>query len=790
MITLVIVLGVVYTYVELQLPDVTSLKDVRMQVPLRIYTSDGKLIAQYGAKQRIPVKMQDIPPQMVNAVLAVEDARYYSHPGVDFIGIVRAAKAVISSGRKVQGASTITMQVARNFFLTRKKTYWRKVREILLALKIDKELSKDKVLELYLNKVYFGSRAYGVGSAAQVYYGKRLDQLTLAQMAMIAGLPQAPSMNNPLINPKRALDRRNHVLSRMLDVGFIDKAAYIKAIAEPLTATYHGERAQVYAPYVAEMARQVVVSQYGETAYDMGLNVYTTINAKLQTAANQALHDGLVSYTNRHSFKLPQKNLGDPQEANLNSWQIYLKRMSSLYDLRPAAILEDQADSVTALLSDGSTVTIDWAGLSWMRPKPTRPTQLVHPGDIVWVQKTSDGWRLAQLPRVQGALVAMNPKNGSLLALAGGFDYRLSSFNRATQAERQPGSNFKPFIYSAALEKGFTWATMLNDAPIVIQDPGTHQLWRPHNNSKHFNGLTRLRIALMRSINMISIRLLQDIGIDYALQYISRFGFDSSRLPHSLSLALGSGGVTPLQIATGYSIIANGGYRILPHFVSKVVNQNNEVLFQDQPLEACEACLSNPNLPKEQLPLHMAQAVLTPQNAYLMTSGLQSVVQGGTAQAAKVLNRTDLAGKTGTTNNEADAWFSGFNSNIEATVWVGFDDLSSLHEHGAEGALPIWVQFMKTALQNMPSATMPRPPGIVSARIDPRTGLLANAKTRATIFEIFDAKHLPKTYSAPIQLAPANAPNALPPPGAGQGVVAPSQTAPPPPASTANDPLF
>lgn len=756
MITLVIVLGVVYTYMELQLPNVDVLKDVHMQVPLRVYTRNGKLITQYGTKRRIPVTLQQIPKQLVKAVLAVEDARYYSHPGVDFVSLVRAAKAVIKTGRKVQGASTITMQVARNFFLTRKKTYIRKVKEILLALKIDKELSKDKVLELYLNKVYFGNRAYGVAAAAQVYYGKRLNQLTLAQIAMIAGLPQAPSRNNPLRRPRAAIKRRNHVLKRMYEVGYITKKMYQKAIRAPITASYHGLRSQIRAPYIAEMVRQVMVSEYGKRAYEMGLKVYTTISAKLQIGANHALHKGLIAYSERHGYRGPVQYLGVPNIKLLPKWQTILRKMPNVDQLLPAIVLIDKQQSVQALVATGDVIRIPWSGLAWARPalrhgwvgrKPEKASDVVKPGDLIWVSRDKKGrWQLNQTPQVQGALISLNPQDGAVLALTGGFDYSLSNFNRVTQAQRQPGSNFKPFIYSAALAKGYTLASVINDAPVVIRDTGENRYWRPRNDTLKFYGPTRLRVGLTQSRNLVSIRLLQAIGVPYALNYIRRFGFDPTRLPHSLSLALGSGTVTPVQIALGYSVFANGGYRIVPYFIQKI-EENNKIVFQADPTYACEICITQAHPPEDKIPTSMAPQVLTPQNAYLITKALQGVIQTGTGRGARILKRTDIAGKTGTTNDKVDAWFSGFNNNIETTVWVGFDNLKPLHEYGSQAALPIWIDYMRVALRGTPEKTMPQPPKMVTVRIDPKNGMLANPGQANAIFEEFRKKHEPRAFS-------------------------------------------
>lgn len=741
MVVIVMIGGALYAYMELKLPDVSVLNDVHMQEPLRIYSADNQLIAEYGAKRRAPVTINQVPKQLIQAILATEDARFYSHPGVDFIGIVRAAIAVIVSGHKIQGASTITMQVARNFFLTPKKTYKRKIKEILLAIKIDKTFSKDKILELYLNKVYFGSRAYGVSAAAHVYYGKQLNQLTLPQIAMIAGLPQAPSRNNPLNNPKNAMLRRNHVLARMYEVGDIDKKTYNEAILAPNTARYHEQQVNLKAPYVAEMVREALVMMYGMRAYDSGLKVVTTITAPLQNSATQSLQSGLIAYSDRHGFQKPTVNLGAPTDQNRAAWEAWLQNQPNIDNLQVAAVLSVAPQQVNFLLADGTTNSIPWAGLSWAKPalsggyvggSPKTASQIVSPGDVIYVTYLLDQkrWQLSQIPTVQGAMVVLNPKNGAILALNGGFDFQLSAFNRVLQAERQPGSSFKPFLYSAAFAKGFTLASLINDAPIMIRDSGENAWWRPENDTQEFYGPTRLRVALAESRNLVSIRLLQAMGISYALDYLQRFGFNSAELPHALSLALGSGVLTPLQEVTGYATFANGGYRVQPFFIVKITGENNELLYQ--------------------APTPSLVAVITPQNAYLITQAMRSVIQTGTAVAAKSLNRTDLAGKTGTTNDQIDAWFSGFNNNILATVWVGFDNSqTSLHEYGAKAALPIWIQFMKTALDNQPEAIMAEPADIVSVRIDPHTGLLASSGQKNAIFELFEKN------TAPTQVAHA-----------------------------------
>jgi penicillin-binding protein 1A len=751
----VIALAVLYSYMEMQLPNVDKLKDVHLQVPLRVYTIDNKLIAQFGAKQRIPVTLDQIPQNLINAVLATEDARFYEHPGVDFIGVARAAVAVITSGKKVQGASTITMQVARNFYLSREKTYSRKIKEILLALKIDKEIGKDKILELYLNKIYFGHRAYGVASAAKVYYGRTLDQLTLAEMAMLAGLPQAPSRNNPITNPKGALKRREHVLQRMLELKHITQEQYTTAANAKLTASYHGQGIEVDAPYVAEMVREVIVDEYGEKeAYELGLTVHTTVDSQLQQAATQALRDGLLGYDQRHGYRRPTINL---RQLTRDAWLAVLKDKDTVGKLQPAVVTSIYKQSIDVLLANGKSVTILWSGLSWARPaleaggfgaKPKLAGDIVHAGDLVRVVQGNDGrWRLSQVPDVQGAIVSLNPKDGAVLALSGGFSYSLSNFNRVTQAERQPGSAFKPFIYAAALDKGYTLASIINDAPVVESDSGENSLWRPMNDTLRFYGPTPLRTGLIKSRNLVSIRLLQAIGIHYALGYIERFGFDPNTQPNSLSLALGSGSVTPIQLASAYAVFANGGYKVTPYFIKSIQSQDRKDLYVSSPKQACTACIAATNFPEDEKPMPAAPKALDPQTVYLMTQAMQGVIRHGTGRKALTLKRSDLAGKTGTTNKQMDAWFSGYTGDIVTTVWVGFDNLRTLREYGAQAALPIWIQFMRKALAGVPESLMPQPPEIVTIRIDPKTGLLAAPGQLDAKFEIFRQQYAPQTAS-------------------------------------------
>lgn len=758
-----LVVGLVIYYLEDDLPDVAVLNEVQLQTPLRIFTNDGQLIAEYGQKRRIPVPYEEIPSSLVYAVLATEDQRFFEHPGVDVLGLMRASVKLMLTGTKAQGGSTITMQVARNFFLTRKKTYTRKLKEILLAIKIDNELSKQKILDLYLNKIYLGNRAYGVGAAAQVYYGKNLNQLTLAQIAMIAGLPKAPSALNPLKNPEAAKKRRNHVLSRMLEQGHINEAQYKRATQAPITARYHGLPITVKAPYVAEMVRTTMLNQYGEDAYTMGLNVYTTVESKLQLAANNSLQNALHGYDRRHGYRGAIDYYGKPNLYKISRWLERLKKIPHFNTLHSAAVLSVDEQSAQVMLETGAVVTLPWEGIGWARkqstkklgPMPEYASDILKPGDVIYVtEKMPNQWYLAQVPEVEGAIVSLDPQNGQIKALVGGFSYKESNFNRAIQAKRQAGSSFKPFVYAAALNKGFTLASIINDAPIVISNPGDDELWRPQNDSRKFYGPTRFRVGLTKSRNLVSIRVLDATGITYALDYIEKFGFNSDQLPHGLSLALGAGSVSPLDLATGYSVFANGGYQVKPYIIDYISNSKGDIFYQSKPKIACEECIEKQD-PEQQKNPAIAQQVVKPQVAYLMNSVLQDVIVHGTGRRVRYqgLNRADLAGKTGTTNDQKDAWFAGYNSDLVTVTWLGFDTPASLHEYGSKAALPMWVDYMKIALENKPLHTMPQPPNIVSIRIDPNTGLAAPSWQQDAVFEIFRADHVPTAKANPKNVA-------------------------------------
>ena len=790
----------VYAYLAPRLPDAETLREVQLQTPLRVYTKDGQLVAEFGEKRRRPYRLEEVPEKVVQAFLAAEDERFFTHPGVDWQGLTRAVMHLIRTGEKGPGGSTITMQVARNFFLGREKTYIRKLNEILLALKIERELSKNEILELYLNKIFLGQRAYGVGAAAQVYYGRPLDKLKVEQIAMIAGLPKAPSRFNPIVNPARAVTRRNYVLGRMRDLAFIDTHTFEAATAAGVTAKIYGLRVETEAPYLAEMARTFLEQRYGEQAYTKGYRVFLTIGSNLQSTANAALRKALIDYDRRHGYRGAEGRY----DGDLNSLEAITQALSerrAMGGLMPAVITDVFDKAAVAVTRGGAQVELEWAGMDWARayrsenrrgPKPKTASDVLSAGDIVRVRLEEEGWQLGQLPAVEGAFVALDPSDGAVRALSGGFDFRKSKFNRVMQAERQPGSSFKPFIYSAALSKGYSAASFINDAPVVFDDVSLEGKWMPENYSGKFFGPTRLREALYKSRNLVSIRLLQAIGIDYALSHIERFGFDVSRLPPNLSLALGSGTVKPLDIATGYAVLANGGYLVAPYFVDHIVDAG-EVIFRAEPRKVCAQCLekgsalglaatpislgpvnessidpagrSDPSAPPEPgktpqpgtfvaaslagAPPGVAPRTLPATNAYIMSSMMRDVVKRGTARKALVLKRKDLAGKTGTTNDQHDAWFSGFVPGLVATAWVGFDQLKPLgkRETGGRAALPAWIEFMRVALKDAKEQYLQQPEGVVSVKIDPSNGKLAAPGDPAAEFEVFRVANAPKVQS-------------------------------------------
>ena len=787
------VIGVTYLVLKPELPDVETLRDIQLQVPLRVFSEDGKLIGIFGEKRRIPVTVEEMPDLLKQAFLAGEDARFYEHPGLDYQGITRALWSLLTTGEKSIGGSTITQQLARNFFLSAEKTWTRKIKEAFLALKIEQQLDKDEILELYLNKIFLGYRAYGVGAAAEVYYGKSTSQLSLAQCAMIAALPKAPSRINPINSPERALDRRNYVLGRMYELGFINESELNSAVKQPDRAYYHGAIAEISAPYVAEMVRALSLEILGSEAYTGGYVVTTTIDGRLQTAANLAVSNGLEEYDQRHGYRGPEAHVDLDVGATTSDWDEILSPHRPVSGLEPGLVLESEEELALVYLRNGQTVALSLEDTTWAAPfidrdrkgrAPESTRDIMAPGDIIRARLHDDGrWQLGQLPEVESALVSIDPHSGDIKALVGGYDFARSKYNRVIQGRRQPGSSFKPFIYSAALEKGFTVASLVNDAPIVFEDAELERTWKPQNFSEKFYGPTRLREAMVKSRNLVSIRLLRDIGIEYARDHTERFGFDRNEMPANLSMALGSASLTPLSMARGYAVFANGGYLVTPQFVRRITNADGNVVFKTLPSVICDDCkpedlsptaveLENERTEPEYRPLEIdsgqgelkvtqtgegagmrtlqteanyAERSISPQNAYLVRSMMMDVVRRGTGVRAMQLGRKDLAGKTGTTNEQRDAWFSGYNDYLVTTVWVGFDNHEPLgrNELGGRAALPVWMEFMGAALEGLEDRLPAMPEGLSQAKIDPETGLLAGLENDTAIVELFEAGTLP-----------------------------------------------
>ena len=748
------------------LPNIETIRTLELKVPLRVYSSDGLLMGEYGSERRIPVRINDAPPALIAAVLSAEDDRYYEHVGIDYKGILRAIYVNIQSGAKAQGASTITMQVTRNFFLSKERTYIRKANEALLALRLEQLLTKDEILELYLNKIFLGHRAYGFGAAAVAYYGKSLDDLDLAQYAMLAALPKAPSRVNPVSNPEEALVRRNYILNRMLELGYISKQEHITATETPITAKLHLAEVELKAPYVAEYIRQQLYEKFGDELYEDGYSVYATVNSEDQKAAVRSLREGLISYDMRHGYRGPTRNWDlarlDTDKKRFDA----LKQLESSQEIVPVLVLEVHEDKAITVTKTAEQITIPWEQMKWARlhrssrqlgPPLKSPHDVLRPGDMIYVRPVDEGqWMLSQIPTVEGALIAVHPRDGAIKAMVGGFDYYLGKFNRATQAVRQLGSNIKPFVYSAALEAGFTGASLVSGAPVVVEDETTEILWRPENYSGKFYGQTRLRKALGLSLNLVSVRLIRGMGTEFAIDHISKFGFDKETLPIGLSLALGSAGATPLKVVSGYSVFANGGYEINPYIIDIVKDRDGKVVMRGQISKVCESCLAelidslsveDQNKPPE---AQFAKRVISSANVYIMNDMLREVVASGTARKAQSLKRSDLAGKTGTTNDFEDAWFSGFNADLAATVWVGFDKPSDLgqHEAGSKAALPIWIEFMKTALQDIPETSLQSPDNVVVAMVHPETGEAVNSGHPDGLREVFIVGSEPKLSTA------------------------------------------
>jgi len=799
----IIIASAFYLYLRPGLPPVHQLLDVKLQTPLRVYSADNRLIAEFGEKRRAPITIEQIPTIQLQAFLAAEDARFHDHFGVDIKGLTRAAIELVSTGSIQSGGSTITMQVAKNYFLSRDRTFIRKFNEILLALQIERELDKDKILELYLNKIYLGNRAYGIAAAAQVYYDKPVNELTLAQMAMLAGLPKAPSAYNPLANPERAMIRRNWILGRMRDLGYISEEDWSEATEAPLTATYNMREAEVDADYVAEMARTEMVRRFGEAAYNDGYSVTLTVDGTKQQAATEALRTGLENYDRRHGFRGPigQFDIAGMSASDLSNQLLNYPRVESLIPAVITSVNDDEgaARVHTRHLGPGK---MDFETMTWAKryrtenltgPAPEKPSDVVSVGDVVYVKVTqlpqvqeqnpetdSNEPRLelqvalSQAPRVEGAVISLSAKTGAIEALAGGYSFSQSKYNRATQANRQPGSTFKPFLYLSALESGRTPATIYNDAPIVFEDSELEGAWRPQNSSGQFYGPTTLREGLYRSRNLVSIRLLRDLGIRQTLNYLDQLKIPTANMPANLSLSLGAGQLTPMELARGFAVIANGGYDVEPYLIKTIQEPDGTVVYEAPETVLCDSDCeqqltdnasegplteSNSDTPETDgilLPASAQQSaekrvmkrLADERSVYIMHTILQDVVRRGTGRRALALNRQDLAGKTGTTNEQKDTWFAGFNHDVATTVWVGFDQPAPLgrREFGASTALPIWVDYMKTAMQGAPESTMTRPNGIVNIRINPRTGERARPGEDGT-FEIFKEEDAPAPLS-------------------------------------------
>ncbi len=740
------------------LPDVTELREVSYKVPLKIVTQDEKLISEIGTDKRLPLSYHEIPERMTQAIISSEDENFYTHNGVDYKGLGRAVFELITTGKKQSGGSTITMQVARNFFLSKEKTYLRKLNEIILSYKIEKELSKQEIMALYLNKIFLGYRSYGVAAAANTYYGKTIDQLSLDEFAMIAGLPKAPSAYNPIINPPRAIQRRNYVLGRMYNQNYITEEEMLEAQAVEVHARLTGANIDVAADYVAEIARSFALENFGEDALQNGLTIVTTLDSRLQQRANEAVQNGLQEYERRHGYRGPITQLSTDELADMDSLLTTLGDVSNYGGLKVGVVTEfTQGDSKIAdtqvTLESGETVTLPFAKMTWAAKyrnvnskgtTPTKPQDVLAVGDVIYLQWFEKQWQLAQDPQTEAALASVNSKDGAVLAMVGGFDYFRSKFNRATQGKRQVGSNIKPFMYSAALDSGMTAATTINDAPVVFHDRNLEDIWRPQNYSGRFYGPTRLRNALAFSRNLVSIRLLQQVGIGPASDYLHRFGFpmDEINLHRDLSLSLGSVQFTPLTLATAFATFANTGYLVDPFIIREVRDFDGTVLYSAAPKTACvdNQCLSDD-------PLN-APRVIEERNAYILTSMMQDVIQYGSGRQAKALNRQDIAGKTGTTNEQIDAWFSGFNPNIATSVWVGFDQPRTLgrSEVGGRAALPIWMDYMQLALQDEPNVSFKRPAGLVNIKIDPETGDAVPDSANG-IFEVFREEFAPEVPS-------------------------------------------
>jgi penicillin-binding protein 1A len=779
-----------YYYVAPSLPSAEELRNVKIQIPLQVYSRDGRLIQEFGEVHRTPVAYDHIPPLLVKAILAAEDERFFEHPGVDYRGVLRAILNEVMAGDRSVGGSTITQQVTRTLsLLSRERNYVRKFKEWILAFRLEREFTKQEILALYLNTYFFGQGSYGVVTAAQTYFGKDLDQLTVSEIAILAGIPQAPSILNPISSPERATARRSYVLRRMRETGAIDESQYATALAEPVIGKRYGLQTQLDAPYVAEMVRAEMIRRFGPAAYTAGLKVTTTVDSRLQEAANRAIHNTLTAYDERHGYRGPLAHVALPESGAFDeaALRTVLDDYPPVLDFEAAVVLAVEPQTARVVFAGRGEQVISFDAVAWAAryvnddatgPRPKTMTEVLAPGDIVRFRLDADKhWRLAQIPEAQGAFVSVDPLDGAVVALTGGYDFFLSKYNRATQAKRQPGSSFKPFIYSAALAHGFTPATIVNDAPPDVgYQPALERVWHPENFGGKYFGETRLRVALQKSLNAVSIRILQKMGVPDATAYVRRFGFDDVAVPNNLSLALGAGGVAPLDLANGYATFANGGLHVESYFVQRVADSTGQVIYEAHPKFCAECNTPQPTLDAQAdappaagdelvtdvaalYPRRVAERIISPQNAYLMTDMLQDVVRIGTGAAAgRALERTDLSGKTGTTNDGRDTWFVGFNADIVAAAWVGFDQDRPLggNEQGGVTAIPMWIEYMRTALEGRPPHALQRPPGIVDYRINPDNGLIANDSTPNSIFEKFEIDNVPERDPEPA-FAPGSA---------------------------------
>ena len=743
-----------YLTVYPTLPDTAELKEISYQVPLRIVTKDDKLISEIGTKKRLPLEYSEIPERMTQAIISSEDERFFEHGGVDYRGLGRAVYELITTGNKQSGGSTITMQVARNFFLTKEKTYLRKFNEIILSYKIESDLSKEEILALYLNKIFLGYRSYGVAAAAQTYYGRPISELTLDEYAMIAGLPKAPSAYNPIANPSRAVLRRNYVLRRMNELNFITNEEMLAAQAVEVHAERHAAIIDIEADYVAEMARSFALEKFGLEALQNGLTIVTTIDSKLQAQANHAVRSGLQRYERRHGYRGAITNLDINNFEDEKALLTALKDTSNYGDLKVGIVTEFNKLDTEVVMETGEKITLPFKTMEWAAEfktvnykgkTPKKPQDVLKIGDVIYLELLDEKWQLAQDPATESSLVSLDSHDGRILALIGGYDFFRSKFNRATHGRRQVGSNIKPFIYSAGLNSGMTAATTINDAPVVFHDKNLEDVWRPENYSGRFYGPTRLRNALAFSRNLVSVRLLRLLGISEAATYLQRFGFPEEEINkhRDLSLSLGSVQFTPWELARAYATFSNTGYLIEPYIIHEVRDFNGEILYKTEPKIACT---NNQCVPGDE---RNAPRAIEERNAYIMNTIMQDVIRIGSGRKAKALNRVDIAGKTGTTNEQKDAWFSGFNANIVTPVWVGFDSPTTLgrSEVGGRASLPIWMEYMDLALKASPNVPFTQPDGIVNVPIDRESGQAVPQDTPGALMEIFREEYAPEIPS-------------------------------------------